>query len=138
MCTIVVSPMTELSRNIACNWLWEEMHNGVCFARSFFTPAFSTSSQSECAEGFEPSLAGTCVALCPEGATAQPDSSCDCAPGLFQVWYVKAISIHVSRLAQSIEVTAYSSSGQQVEQFIGSGEVYMDFGTRKEHKCRPQ
>ena len=52
----------------------------------------------------------------------QPDSSCDCAPGLFQVWYVKAFSKHVSRLAQSIEVTAYTRSGQQVEQFIGSGE----------------
>ena len=37
--------------------------------------------------------------------------------------YVKAIFIHVSRLAQSIEVTAYTSSGYQVEQFIRSGEV---------------
>ena len=71
----------------------------------------------------EPSLARACVAMCPKGATAQPDSSCDCAPGLFQVWYVKAIFIHVSRLAQSIEVTAYTSSGQQVEQFFGCGEV---------------
>ena len=69
--------------------------------------------------------------MCPEGATAQPDSSCDCAPGLFQVWYVKAISIHVSRLAQSIEVTAYTSSGQQVEQFIGSGEVHKNFDTAR-------
>ena len=69
--------------------------------------------------------------MCPEGATAQADSSSDCAPGLFQVWYVKAISIHVSHFAQSIEVTAYTSSGQQVEQFIGSGEVYKNFGTAR-------
>ena len=73
--------------------------------------AISACTHLHCTERasiFEPSLARTCVAMSPEGATAQPDSSCACAPGLFQFWYVKAIVIHVSRLTECIKVTAYT------------------------------
>ena len=83
---------------------------------------------------FEPSLllADTCVAVCPEGAMKLSDSSCDCAPGLFQVWYIRGLFIKQQGLIQSMEVTAYTSAGQPVEPVVGSGEVYMDFGTAME------
>ena len=59
---------------------------------------------------FEPSLllADTCVAVCPEGAMKLSDSSCDCAPGLFQVWYIRGLFIKQQGLIQSMEVTAYT------------------------------
>ena len=60
------------------------------------------------------------------------DSSCDNAPGLFQVWYIRALSIKQQDLILSIEVTAYTSAGQPVKHVAGSGEVYMDFGTAME------
>ena len=47
--------MTEPPRNIFCVCFWEETKDGVCSVRNFFTPACTTSSQSECAEEFEPS-----------------------------------------------------------------------------------
>ena len=126
--------MTEPTRNIFCNWFWEETKDGVCSVRSFFSPACTTSSQSECAEDFEPShlLADTCVAVCPEGAMRLADSSCDNASGLFQVWYIRALSIKQEDLILSIEVTAYTSADQPVKHVAGSGEVYMDFGTAME------
>ena len=126
--------MTEPSRNMFCNWFWEETKDGVCPVRSFFTPACTTSSQSESAEDFELShlLADTCVAVCPEGAMRLADSSCDIVPGLIQVWYIRALSIKQQDLILSIEVTAYTSAGQPVKHVAGSGEVYMDFGTAME------
>ena len=60
------------------------------------------------------------------------DSSCDCAPGLFQVWYIRGLFIKQQGLIQSMEVPAYTSAGQPVEHVVGSGEVYMDFGTAME------
>ena len=83
---------------------------------------------------FEPSLllADMCVAVCPEGAMKLSDSSCDCAPGLFQVWYIRGLFIKQQGLIQSLEVTAYTNAGQPVEHVVESGEVYMDFGTAME------
>ena len=60
------------------------------------------------------------------------NSFCDNAPGLFQVWYIRALFIKQQDLILSIEVTAYTSAGQPVRHVAGSGEVYMDFGTAME------
>ena len=51
------------------------------------------------------------------------------APGLFQVWYIRALFIKQQDLILSIEVTAYTSAGRPVRHVAGSGEVYMNFGT---------
>ena len=70
--------------------------------------------------------------MCPEGATAQPDSSCDCAPGLFQVWYLQGYFYsHEPSSPVHRGDSFYTSSGQQVEQFIGSGEVTNTSGTAR-------
>ena len=84
--------------------------------------------------GFEPShlLADTCVAVCLDGAMRFADSSCGNASGLFQVWYIRSLSIKQEDLILSIEVTAYTSADQPVKHVAGSGEVYMDFGTAME------
>ena len=60
------------------------------------------------------------------------NSFCDNAPSLFQVWYIRALFIKQQDLILSIEVTAYTSAGQQVRHVAGSGEVYRDFGTAME------
>ena len=73
-----------------------------------------------------------CVAVCPEGAMKLANSFCDNAPGLFQVWYIRALFIKEQDLILSIEVTAYISAGQPVRHVAESGEVYMDFDTAME------
>ena len=73
-----------------------------------------------------------CVAVCPEGAMKLANSFCDNAPGLFQVWYIRALFIKQQDLILSIEVTAYTSAGQPVRHVAESGEVYMDFDTAME------
>ena len=73
--------------------------------------------------------ANTCAAVCPEGAMKLANSFCDNAPGLFQVWYIRALFIKQQDLILSIEVTAYTSAGRPVRHVAGSGEVYMNFGT---------
>ena len=73
-----------------------------------------------------------CVAVCPEGAMKLANSFCDNAPGLFQVWYIRALFIKEQDLILSIEVTAYISTGQPVRHVAESGEVYMDFDTAME------
>ena len=60
------------------------------------------------------------------------NSFCDNAPGLFQVWYIRALFIKQQDPILSIEVTAYTSAGQPVKHVAGSGEVYIDFGTAME------
>ena len=60
------------------------------------------------------------------------NSFCDNAPGLFQVWYIRALFIKQQDLILSIEVTAYTSAGQPVRHGAESGEVYMDFDTAME------
>ena len=61
-------------------------------------------------------LADSYVAVCPEDVMGLADSSCDNPSGLFQVWYMMALSI---KLTACNHIT-------------GSGEVYMDFGTTME------
>ena len=73
--------------------------------------------------------ANACAAACPEGAMKLANSFCDNAPGLFQVWYIRALFIKQQDLILSIEVTAYTSAGRPVRHVAGSGEVYMNFGT---------
>ena len=60
------------------------------------------------------------------------DSSCDNASGLFQVWYIRALSIKQEDFILSIEVTACTSADKPVKHVAKSGEVYMDFGTTME------
>ena len=60
------------------------------------------------------------------------NSFCVNAPGLFQVWYIRALFIKQQDLILSIEMAAYTSTGQPVRHVVGSGEVYMNFGTAME------
>ena len=68
----------------------------------------------------------------PEGAMKLANSFCDNAPGLFQVWYIRALFIKQQDLILSIEVTSYTSAGQPVRHGAESGGVYMDFDTAME------
>ena len=63
---------------------------------------------------------------------------CDEAFGFFMRLRSRSLSGLVyqgtlsSSSRESMEVTAYTSAGQPVEDVVGSGEVYMDFGTAME------
>ena len=58
-------------------------------------------------------LADSYVAVCSEDVMGLADSSCDNPSGLFQVWYMRALSI---KLTTCKHITV-------------SGKAYMDFGT---------
>ena len=60
------------------------------------------------------------------------DSSYNNASGIFQVWYIRALSMKQEYLILSIEVTACTSADQPVKHVARGGEVYMDFGTTME------
>ena len=70
--------------------------------------------------------------MCPEGAMRLADSSYDNASCIFQVWYIRALSMKQEYLILSIEATTYTSAGQPVKHVASGGEVYMDFGTTME------
>ena len=61
-------------------------------------------------------LADSYVAVCPEDEMGLADSSCDNPSGLFQVWYMRALSIKLTAC----------------KHITGSGKAYMDFGTAME------
>ena len=72
--------------------------------RGFFTPGRTTSSQRECAEDFEPSHLLANTLRVPRWC----DEACEFFERLFQVWYIRALSIKQEDHILSIEVTAYT------------------------------
>jgi hypothetical protein len=88
---------TELSRREACDGRFERL-DGTCGHAASLTAHSSSEDRTSCTTGYElcASRPGMCIASCRAGMLRQPDCTCDCKSGQFQVWLVKAVYLRGS------------------------------------------
>eukprot|EP00971_Amphidinium_carterae_P005091 101813-Amphidinium_carterae.1 len=87
------SHFTELRRSTACNTPTESLEGNACKPAQRLTSRYAEQDQLDCASGYQScsSQQSMCVADCDHGTLRQPDCSCDCPPGEFQAWRIRAV-----------------------------------------------